>query len=246
MELTRRRGLISLYYVLSKLAFAIVNNSGVVQNHIRYDSFGRIVSQTVPALTPRFAYTGREWDSEIELYFYRARYYNPTAGRFIGEDPIGLTAGDGNLNRYVRNSPIQGTDPMGLLVVTPIPVPVATPWYVPLLRRVPLAIPLVIPGGILNPQPTNPYEFPHQLPNRINFPGKPIDPKDYDICQRLYEVCLRIRRGYLDCALCLRICIHSEGEWPELTCPGVLGPKRKPSPKRKPKRGNPQTCPAIS
>jgi RHS repeat-associated protein len=157
----------------------LVNNGGVVQNHIRYDSFGKIVSQTVPALNPRFAYTGREWDSEIELYFYRARYYSPTVGRFIGEDPIGFTAGDGNLNRYVFNSPMRGTDPMGLLVVTPIPVPVVTPWYVPLLRRVPLAIPLVIPGGLLNPRPTNPYEFPHQLPKnkRKSCPtSAPLDP----------------------------------------------------------------------
>lgn len=93
----------------------LVNNSGAVQNHIRYDSFGRIVSQTAPALTPRFAYTGREWDSEIELYFYRARYYSPTAGRFIGEDPIGFTAGDSNLCRYVLNDPIKYTDPYGFI-----------------------------------------------------------------------------------------------------------------------------------
>jgi RHS repeat-associated protein len=143
----------------------LVNNSGVVQNHIRYDSFGRIVSQTAPALNPRFAYTGREWDSEIELYFYRARYYNPTAGRFIGEDPIGFGAGDANLYRYVSNSSPNLTDPMGLLIVTPPPVVAPAPWYIPLLQRVaPIVTPLVIPGGLLNPRPTNPYEFPHQLP----------------------------------------------------------------------------------
>jgi RHS repeat-associated protein len=91
-----------------------VNNSGVIQNHLRYDSFGKIVSQTAPALNPRFAYTGREWDSEIGLYFYRARYYAPGVGRFIGEDPIGFTAQDVNLCRYVGNNPVWFTDPYGL------------------------------------------------------------------------------------------------------------------------------------
>jgi RHS repeat-associated protein len=65
-----------------------VNNTGVVQNHIRYDSFGRITGQTAPALNPRFAYTGREWDGEVGLYFYRARYYDAIVGRFVGEDAI--------------------------------------------------------------------------------------------------------------------------------------------------------------
>jgi RHS repeat-associated protein len=105
-----------------------VNNSGVIQNHIRYDSFGKIVSQTVPTLNLRFAYTGREWDSEIGLYFYRARYYDPTVGRFVGEDPIGFGAGDSNLYRYVFNSSLNLTDPFGeqipILPIGPItPVP---------------------------------------------------------------------------------------------------------------------------
>jgi RHS repeat-associated protein len=82
-----------------------ISNTGVVQNHVRYDSFGRITS-TAPAFNPRFAYTGREWDGEIGLYFYRARYYDAIVGRFIGEDAIGFTAGDVNLYRYVLNSPV--------------------------------------------------------------------------------------------------------------------------------------------
>jgi RHS repeat-associated protein len=97
-----------------------VNNSGTIQNHLRYDSFGKIVSQTAPTLTPRFTYTGREWDGEIGLYFYRARYYDATVGRFIGEDPIGFAASDANLYRYVYNSPPQWTDPFGENLVIPL------------------------------------------------------------------------------------------------------------------------------
>ncbi len=38
-------------------------------------------------------YTGREYDAESGLYYYRARYYNPTIGRFLSEDPIGFEGG---------------------------------------------------------------------------------------------------------------------------------------------------------
>ena len=31
-----------------------------------------------------YTYTGREWDKETGLYYYRARYYDPMDGRFIG------------------------------------------------------------------------------------------------------------------------------------------------------------------
>jgi RHS repeat-associated protein len=84
-----------------------------VQKHIRYHSFGRIIQQT-GTLSNRFWYTGREWDGEIGLYFYRARYYDPLVGRFIGEDPIGFGAGDINLYRYVGNQPINFIDSFGL------------------------------------------------------------------------------------------------------------------------------------
>jgi RHS repeat-associated protein len=61
----------------------------------------------------RFSYTGREQDGETGLDYYRARYYDSANGKFISEDPIGFSAGDGNLSRYVGNSPVNGTDPSG-------------------------------------------------------------------------------------------------------------------------------------
>jgi len=48
-------------------------------------------------------FTGREYDSETGLYFYRARYYDPAIGRFISEDPIGFQGGDLNLYAYIGN-----------------------------------------------------------------------------------------------------------------------------------------------
>jgi RHS repeat-associated protein len=39
-----------------------------------------------------FAFTGREWDPEAGLYYYRARYYDPKIGRFLSEDRSGFQA----------------------------------------------------------------------------------------------------------------------------------------------------------
>lgn len=49
------------------------------------------------------------------VYYYRARVFSPTLGRFVTSDPIGFRAGDTNLYRYVGNSPGGNTDPSGLL-----------------------------------------------------------------------------------------------------------------------------------
>ena len=77
-----------------------------------YDSFGNLKDET--KVTQPFTYTGREWDKEIGLYYYRARYYNPMVGRFISKDPISFAGGDVNLYGYVQNNPGNRTDPSGL------------------------------------------------------------------------------------------------------------------------------------
>lgn len=48
---------------------------------------------------------------------YRARYYDPAVGTFVGEDPLGFEAGDANLYRYVFNSPTNFTDPDGQIAI---------------------------------------------------------------------------------------------------------------------------------
>jgi RHS repeat-associated protein len=54
------------------------------------------------------AFTGREWDPEIGLYYYRARYYDPEVGRFISEDPLDAFP---NAYAYVEGQPTQLKDP---------------------------------------------------------------------------------------------------------------------------------------
>jgi RHS repeat-associated protein len=82
-------------------------------NHLVYDAYGNL-TETAPAVDHIFGFTGRERDEESDLYYNRARYYDPALGNWISEDPIGFQAGDTNLNRYVGNNPTNATDPSGL------------------------------------------------------------------------------------------------------------------------------------
>ena len=43
----------------------------------------------------------------------QARYYNPSTGRWLSEDPIGFDGGDNNFYRYVENNPVRYIDPEG-------------------------------------------------------------------------------------------------------------------------------------
>jgi RHS repeat-associated protein len=74
-----------------------------------YLAYGK--SASTPA---SFGYTGQRADPETSgLYYYRARMYMPSWGRFMQTDPIGYVAGS-NLYRYVGSDPLNGTDPTGL------------------------------------------------------------------------------------------------------------------------------------
>ena len=92
----------------------LTDSSGAIANSYVYDSYGRRLAVAESVIQP-FSYTGREYDSESGLYFYRARYLDAQTGRFLSEDPIGFNSRDQNLYRYVLNSPIILTDPTGTL-----------------------------------------------------------------------------------------------------------------------------------
>jgi RHS repeat-associated protein len=81
---------------------ALSNAVGALTNTYDYDSFGKPKASTGNIANP-FQYTGRDYDSEDSISYYRARYYDPAVGRFISEDPRMFRA-DVNFYRYVSNN----------------------------------------------------------------------------------------------------------------------------------------------
>jgi len=69
---------------------ALSSSTGALANTYAYDTFGNPVVQTGSIVNP-LQYTGRDYDAESGLYYNRARYYDRSSGRFINEDPAGLT-----------------------------------------------------------------------------------------------------------------------------------------------------------
>lgn len=63
-------------------------------------------------LQPRHGFTARE-DDATGLYYYRLRYFHPTLGRFVSEDPLDMVDGP-DVYPYVANAPVGRVDPMGL------------------------------------------------------------------------------------------------------------------------------------
>ncbi len=93
-------------------------NSGGALAKSGYQPYG----ENPAVITGTYRYTARRFDPETAgsasqpsgLYYYRARMYSPTLGRFLQPDPIGY-AGGSNLYAYVGNDPLNNTDPNGLL-----------------------------------------------------------------------------------------------------------------------------------
>jgi RHS repeat-associated protein len=90
---------------------ALTDSSGTVQTSYSFEPFGN-TTQSGSSTTNSFAYTGRELDAG-NLYFYRARYYNPQLQRFISEDQIGFDGGV-NFYAYAQDDPVNLVDPLGL------------------------------------------------------------------------------------------------------------------------------------
>jgi len=105
------------YYYLRDVQGSIISlvdkNNNVVEEY-SYDAYGKIISsnKTIETNNP-YGYTARVMDDE-DLYYYRARYYDPTVQRFLSLDPIGFGSLDFNFYRYVGNNPLNFVNPFGL------------------------------------------------------------------------------------------------------------------------------------
>ena len=99
------------------------------KRYLHADHLGSIVAATNGASAPtilsydeygipgagnagRFQYTGQAWVDELGMYYYKARIYSPTLGRFLQTDPVGYTGGI-NLYAYVGDDPVNASDPTG-------------------------------------------------------------------------------------------------------------------------------------
>src|SRR5262249_38600186 len=105
----------------------LTDQLGVPVERYTYDAYGCPViadgtGAAIPANssgTPHtlvgnpWLFTGRQFDEETGLYFYRARYYDCSKGRFLQRDPVGYLDGI-NLYEYVAGHPTIATDPIGL------------------------------------------------------------------------------------------------------------------------------------
>ncbi|QUL56314.1 RHS repeat protein [Paenibacillus tritici] len=93
----------------------IVDTTGKVVNNYTYDEWGNITGQK-EEISNSFKYTGEVYDEETGLYYLRARYYDPSMGRFLNEDTVEGQIDNPlsqNLYTYVENNPLKYIDPSG-------------------------------------------------------------------------------------------------------------------------------------
>ena len=145
------------YFGVDGLGSIVTTNdpAGNLTHSIHFDAWGGTRSETGARSHP-FTYTGREV-GEAGLLFYRARFYQPSIGRFTQEDPIrSLVWVDGDsAYGYVQNSPIHRSDPLGLLGG-----PTGPPTF-------PSPVKCIPPGVAPKPGP-------------LNVPWKPTDPLRFE------------------------------------------------------------------
>jgi len=98
----------------------LTNLAGTVTDSYEYDAFGNSFTKT--GSTPNnYLYRGEQYDSDLGLYYLRARYYNPQTGRFMSRDPEeGNVKDPATLHKYLYagGDPVNAFDPTGRVTIT--------------------------------------------------------------------------------------------------------------------------------
>ncbi|MFZ5798139.1 MAG: RHS repeat-associated core domain-containing protein, partial [Thermodesulfobacteriota bacterium] len=102
------------YYISDHLGTAqlLTDSQGAVVWQGNYTPFGE-VDVVVNTVANYFRFPGQYFDAETGLHYNWHRYYDPTSGRYLSADPIGLDGGM-NLYLYTGANPVNAIDPMGL------------------------------------------------------------------------------------------------------------------------------------
>ncbi|MEL6630232.1 MAG: RHS repeat-associated core domain-containing protein [Bacteroidota bacterium] len=120
LSMTRNNQDYYFHYNGSGSVVQLTDVAGNVVEQYEYDPYGRVsfydgsfVSMTGSAVGNSYLFTGRRYDAESGLYYYRNRYYSPDQGRFVQRDPLGYIDGL-SLYQYVLSNPRKYVDPLGL------------------------------------------------------------------------------------------------------------------------------------
>ncbi|EIU0396247.1 RHS domain-containing protein [Salmonella bongori] len=96
------------------LPLGLVSIDGKIEWSAEYDAWGNVLRENNPHnIEQHIRLPGQQYDEETGLYYNRHRYYDPSQGRYITQDPIGLEGG-WNSYSYVKNNPVNWIDPLGL------------------------------------------------------------------------------------------------------------------------------------
>ena len=113
----------SVYYFhqdASKSVIALSDENGAVVETYAYTPYGKpFVNETGSTPKSPFLFSGRWYEADAGVYYYRARHYHPELRKFLQADPLGYEDGM-NMYAYVHNNPVNFYDPDGTIAWVPV------------------------------------------------------------------------------------------------------------------------------
>jgi RHS repeat-associated protein len=190
---------------------ALTDASANMSANYSYEPYGKSTKFSGSDQTA-LTFTAREDDS-TGLVYLRARYLDPATGRFVSEDPLGLSSGDANLYSYVSANPINYSDPTGLHKRCLAFWPGAEHcdsngncWCPTYEDNNPF---IGNPGGIIIPPFQRPWKPPEPGPTQCTLeqqPPPPDIPSQKPDCDLLFAQCIARGRSLLVCLAVKLIC----------------------------------------